>query len=158
MIEIIAKMVVKKVFIRYREEEFWILFITRLPSKTTRGIDEKLLSKSTIWLTFLAASLPEATLTAQSASFMARISLTPSPVMATVFPSALMALTRIAFCSGVTRPNTVYLLATEITSFSFNPSKEIYFSALETPTLFATSETVTGLSPEITLMATSLAL
>ena len=134
------------------------MLMTLRPSNTTFGILEKLLSISTMWLTFFAASLPEATLTAQSASFMARISFTPSPVIATVLPSDFIVLTKIAFCSGVTRPNTVYLLATEATSLSFSPSSEIYLSALETPTRRATSATVTGLSPEIIFMATSFSL
>ena len=60
-----------------------------------------------------------------------------------------------AFCSGVTRPNTVYLLATFSTSLSFSPSSEINLSALSMPARRATSATVTGLSPEITLTATS---
>ena len=135
-----------------------MLLMTRRPSNTTFGIEEKLLSIKTIWLTFFAASLPEATLTAQSASFMARMSLTPSPVMATVLPADLMDFTRIAFCSGVTRPNTVYLFATEETSVSLSPSSEMYFSASGTPTLRATSDTVTGLSPEMILTATSFSL
>ena len=153
-----AKKVVNSVFIKYIEEEFWMLLMTLLPSNTTLGMEAKLLSINTIWLTFLAASLPEATLTAQSASFMARISLTPSPVMATVLPNDLIALIRMAFCSGDTRPNTVYLLATDTTSLSFSPSSEIYWSASVTPTRRATSDTVTGLSPEMILTATSFSL
>ena len=69
-----------------------------------------------------------------------------------------MDLTRMAFCSGVTRPNTVYLLAMETTSFSLRPSSEMYLSAFNTPTRRATSETVTGLSPEMTFTATSFSL
>ena len=54
------------------------------------------------------ASLPEATEIAQSASFIAKISFTPSPVIATVLPACLIERIKSAFCSGVTRPNTVY--------------------------------------------------
>ena len=83
-----------------------MLFITRLPSATTLGIELKSLFISTRWLTFLAASLPEATEMAQSASFRARISFTPSPVIATVLPADFIERTNIAFCSGETRPAT----------------------------------------------------
>ena len=54
-----------------------------------------------------AASLPEAIATEQSASFMARMSLTPSPVIATVWPAFCIACTSFCFCAGVTRPKTV---------------------------------------------------
>ena len=60
------------------------MLMTLLPSKTTLGMDAKLLSVRTMWLTFFAASLPDMTVTAQSASLRARMSFTPSPVMATV--------------------------------------------------------------------------
>jgi hypothetical protein len=40
------------------------------------------------------------------ADFKAGASLTPSPVMATIWPSALRAFTRPSFCSGATRANT----------------------------------------------------
>ena len=51
--------------------------------------------------------VPLAIATEQSASRRARISFTPSPVMATVCLSAFIAVTRMRFCSGVTLPNTV---------------------------------------------------
>ena len=153
-----ASMVVNSVFMRYSDDEFLMLFITRLPSATIFGIELKLLSIKTRWLTFLAASLPEATDIAQSASFRASMSFTPSPVIATVFPSDFIARTSIAFCSGVTLPNTVYLFATFSTSLSFSPSSEMNFSAPSIPARRATSETVTGLSPEITFTATSFSL
>ena len=56
-----------------------------------------------------AASLPDAIATEQSASFSAKTSFTPSPVIATVLPAFLRALTNLRFWSGVTLPNTVYL-------------------------------------------------
>ena len=151
IIKIVASTAVNSVFIRYSEAEFFMLLITRLPSATTLGMLPKLLSISTRWLTFLAASLPEATEIAQSASFSAKMSFTPSPVIATVLPSVLIARTKMAFCSGVTLPKTVYLLATFSTSFSFSPSREMNLSAWSMPARLATSETVMGLSPEITL-------
>ena len=72
------------VFIIYRAAERSRLFMERLPSATTLGIEEKLLSKSTSELTFFAASEPDAIATEQSASFSASTSFTPSPVIATV--------------------------------------------------------------------------
>ena len=107
-IQTIARVKISKVFIIYSAEEFFTLLITRLPSFTILGIEPKLLSCKTRLETFLAASLPDATETAQSASFIARISFTPSPVIATVLPAFLIERISIAFCSGVTRPKTVY--------------------------------------------------
>ncbi len=78
--------------------------------------------------------------------------------MATVLPSVFILLTKIAFCSGVTLPKTVYFDAIELTSSSLSPSKEIYLSAFVTPTRLATSATVMGLSPEIIFIATSFSL
>ena len=43
----------------------------------------------------------------QSASFRARTSLTPSPVMATVWPALCRARTILRFWFGTTRPKTV---------------------------------------------------
>ena len=73
----------KMFFTRNRLADRWILFTTRLPSHTTSGIWAKSESSRTTWAAWAAASLPEAMATLQSASFMARISLTPSPVIAT---------------------------------------------------------------------------
>ena len=61
-----------------------MLLMTRRPSATTEGMEEKsefMRTRSEIWA---ATSLPEAMATLQSASFRASTSLTPSPVMATV--------------------------------------------------------------------------
>ena len=73
------------------------LFIDRLPSATTLGMEAKLLSKSTKLLTFLAASDPDAIAMEQSASFNASTSFTPSPVIATVCPFALSAFISASF-------------------------------------------------------------
>ena len=135
-----------------------MLFTTRLPSTTTLGIDEKLLSNKTRWLTLRAASLPAAMATEQSASLIAKISFTPSPIIATVCPFAFCALISKHFCSGVTLPNTVYWLAASTTSCEEKPSNDIYLSASATPTLLATSETVSGLSPLIIFICTSFSL
>ena len=62
--------------------------MTRRPSATTAGMEEKsefMSTRSEIWA---ATSLPEAMAMLQSASFRASTSLTPSPVMATVWPSS----------------------------------------------------------------------
>ena len=93
-------------FTRNREAERCKLLMERRPSCTTRGMEAKLESSSTSWETVRAASLPDAIAMLQSASFRANTSLTPSPVMATVCPWALSALTKESFCWGVTRPNT----------------------------------------------------
>ena len=77
-----------------------MLFMTLLPSNTTAGMDAK--------LEFFSAST----------------SLTPSPVIATVLPDCLSDLTRMDFCSGDTRPKTVYLSAISAVSFKDNPSND----------------------------------
>ena len=96
--------------------------ITRRPSATTLGIEPKLESSNTKWLTLRAASEPLAKAIEQSASFKAKMSFTPSPVIATVFPNSFKVITNNFFCAGETRPNTVYLSAARITSLSDNPS------------------------------------
>ena len=154
----IDRNIVKKVFIRNNELDFWMLLITLLPSATTLGMLAKLLSSSTKWLTLRVASLPLAIAIEQSASFKAKISLTPSPVMATLCPLFFKALTKIIFCSGLTLPNTVYFSAASTTCCSLNPSKLINFSAFSTPTLRLTSLTVIGLSPLIIFTSTALSL
>lgn len=74
---------------------------------TTAGRPEKSDSSSTSWATWLAAWAPDAMAIPQSASFRASTSFTPSPVIATVWPSACNAFTNLRFWAGVTRPNTV---------------------------------------------------
>ena len=101
-----ARTTEKTVFTRKSEAERCRLLIERLPSATTSGMREKSLSTSTTSETLRAASDPEAMATEQSASRRARTSLTPSPVMATVWPRPLSARTSPRFCWGVTRPNT----------------------------------------------------
>ena len=132
------------------------LLTTRLPSSTTAGNLAKLESIRMICEMFLAASAPLAMAIEQSERFKARISLTPSPVMATVLPASLRAIINASFCSGVTLPKTVYSLATLLTSSTDIPSREMYLSALATPASEVIEETVLALSPEITLISTPL--
>ena len=75
-------------FTRNRLAERWMLLTTRRPSSTTSGIRAKSDSSSTTCALCAAASLPDAIATLQSASFIARMSFTPSPVMATVCPAS----------------------------------------------------------------------
>ena len=82
----------------------------------------KSLSASTISETLRAAAEPEDIETEQSASRRASTSFTPSPVIATVRPSAWSAFTSSRFCCGVTRPNTRYVLAA---STSFSPVSRV---------------------------------
>ena len=79
---------------------------TRRPSATTCGSASKFESRSTSCATARVASLPEPIAMPMSASFSASASLTPSPVMPTVWPRERSALTIARFCCGVTRPNT----------------------------------------------------
>ena len=128
---------------------------TLRPSITTDGIHAKSDSRSTTWEACTAASLPDAIATLQSASFKARMSFTPSPVMATVLPCFFKACTNSLFWAGVTLPNTVYLpTAHPISSFVLSVAASTYNSAFLIPASFAISDTVNGLSPEITFTST----
>ena len=77
----------KIVFVKNNDATLETLLITLLPSETTLGIESKLESNNTKCETLRAASLPEAMAIEQSASLKAKISLTPSPVMATLLPA-----------------------------------------------------------------------
>ena len=132
-----------------------MLLISRLPSATTLGMAAKSDFSSTNWDTWLAAWEPEAMAMPQSASFRASTSLTPSPVMATVWPSFFRARISRFLLSGVTRPKTMYSRAARAKSASvFKVVVSMYRSAPSMPARRATSETVTGLSPEMTRMET----
>lgn len=77
--------------------------------------------------------------------------------MPTVFPCFFKALTNIRFCSGVTRPKTVYRSTASDTARWFTSClASMYRSASLMPASRATLDTVTGLSPEMTLMSTPL--
>ena len=84
-----------------------MLAITRRPSPTTFGSRSKRPSSSTSCDTALVADVAVSIAIPMSARFSAGMSLTPSPVIATVCPAACNASTRARFCSGSTRPNTV---------------------------------------------------
>ena len=105
-----------------------MLLITRLPSLTMLGIEAKLLSSMMILLALLVASAPLAIAIEQSDSLNAKISFTPSPVMATFLPDLRMALIRRHFCSGVTLPKTLYFVAQFSTSSSVMFSSEMHLS------------------------------
>ena len=129
--------------------------MTRRPSRTTLGMAEKSDRSSTIWATWLAAWLPEAMAMPQSASFRASTSLTPSPVMATVWPWPFNASTSRRFISGVTRPKTTQSRAAFSTASSVSRAEaSTHRSAPSIPARWATAATVTGLSPEMTRMET----
>ena len=101
-----AKPIENSVLVRNSAAERCRLLMERRPSATTAGIEAKSLSTSTISATLRAASEPAAMATEQSASLSASTSLTPSPVMATVWSRRLSACTSSRFCCGVTRPKT----------------------------------------------------
>ena len=151
---VIAK--AKIVFVTNKEAVLCKLLTTRLPSSTTAGNLAKFESIKIICEIFLAASAPLAIAIEQSERLRANMSLTPSPVMATVLPASLRAITNASFCSGVTLPKTVYCKAIFLTSSKDMPSKEIYLSAFAMPASEAIAETVLALSPEITLISTPL--
>ena len=81
-----ASIVEYMVFTKNSEAERVMLLIVLLPSLTTLGIDAKLESNKIICETLFVASLPFCIAILQSAAFNAKTSLTPSPVIATVFP------------------------------------------------------------------------
>lgn len=72
------------VFTRNSDAERCRLLMERRPSATTFGMLAKSLSTSTSYATLRAASEPAAMDTLQSAALSASVSLTPSPVIATV--------------------------------------------------------------------------
>ncbi len=83
-----------------------MLAITWRPCATTAGRCENWPSSSTSRAMAFVAAAPEFIAMPMSAVLIASASLTPSPVMATVWPRACSAVTIPFFCSGVTRPNT----------------------------------------------------
>ena len=80
--------------------------ITLRPSPTTSGRPEKSPLSRVICATPRTASTLVPMAMEQSAFLRAGMSLTPSPVMATVWPSSWRADTSFFFWSGVTRPKT----------------------------------------------------
>ena len=90
------------------EADFVILLIFFLPSYTISLIFPKSESSNTTCAVSLAASAPEPIAIEQSDSFIAKISFTPSPVIATFNPNSFKALIISFFCSGFTLPKIVY--------------------------------------------------
>lgn len=79
---------------------------TRRPSATTAGRASKVESSSTSCATARVAAAPVPMAMPRSASFTARTSFTPSPVIATTWPRAWSARTISRLRAGGTRPNT----------------------------------------------------
>ena len=113
-----------------------------------------LLSSNTIWATAREAGLPEPIATPMSASLRASTSLTPSPVIATVWSRDCRACTMARFWSGRTRPKVVYSsMVSASASGSVGSSRASMVSPCR-PSEPATAPTDTALSPEITLTET----
>ena len=75
--------------------------------------------------------------------------------MATVWPWLWRARTILRFWLGTTRPNTVYSPTARAMSWSVCSSRaSTQLPAPSIPAWAATADTVTGLSPEMTLTAT----
>ena len=82
-----------------------------LPSFTASTIVTKLSSVSIISDAFFATSVPLSPIeTPISALFKAGASFTPSPVIATIFPTFLNAFTILTLCSGDTLAKTEYFI------------------------------------------------
>ena len=129
---------------------------TRRPSATTCGMAPKSESSRTTCATARDASLPEPIATPMSASFSARASFTPSPIIATVCPRSSSARTIARFWFGDTRPITdesstaAPSAATSSDRFRASTGR----SAPRRPSRPAIAPTVLGSSPEITFTAT----
>ena len=96
-----------------KRTNFWMLSYTARPSRTALAMVAKLSSASTMSDASLAASVPFMPMaTPTSARLRAGASFTPSPVMATTWPSSCRALTRRSLCSGLARANTSTSMAT----------------------------------------------
>ena len=131
-----------------------MLPITRRPSPTTYGRVANLLSSNTIWATAREAGLPDPIATPMSASLSARTSLTPSPVIATVWSRACRAWTMARFWSGRTRPKVVYSAIASASASGWSGSSRASIVSPCRPRDAATAPTETALSPEITFTET----
>lgn len=103
MTKMTARIEAKTVLERKRAAERSRLLILRRPSAIILGTAAKSELRRTSFAERRAASEPSPIAIETSASFMAKISLTPSPVIATVLPCAFRALIRDFFSEGVTR-------------------------------------------------------
>ena len=138
------------VFTRYNEAVLVILPITRRPSATTAGSELKSRSNRTICAACSVASAPPPMAMEQSAALSEGMSFTPSPVMATLCPSALSASTKICFRAGVSRPKITLSAAAARSSSSLRREQSAIRSAPGSSSVRATAETVRGSSPERT--------
>ena len=142
------------VFTRNRLATRSMLAITCRPRATTLGRWENFESTSTIWATAFVAGAALPIAMPRSASLSARASLTPSPVIATVWPLLCRACTIAFFCSGSTRPRTSISSRASASSSTLSGRlrASIYRGMLPPvrPTFPAIAATVPGLSPEIT--------
>ena len=128
------------------------MLTTLLPSINTSFSTLKSEFSSTICETCFAASLASGSVILQSDSLNAITSLTPSPVIATLWFLACRAFTIILFWCGNTLANILYFSTRSTISASLPiVDKSIYDSYSSSPAVFAILETVSGLSPEITL-------
>ena len=94
-----------------------------LPSRTAATIVAKLSSASTMSAASRVTSVPVIPMaTPMSAARSAGESFTPSPVMATMFPSACRASTMRSLCSGATRANTATSRTARVRASSSSPS------------------------------------
>ena len=93
----------------------------------------------------------------RSASLIAIASFTPSPVIATVWPSSCSTRTIARFWSGVTRPKM--LCSASAARISASPcSSPASCDDVPTPRPFARADTVVGLSPEMMMQRTACSL
>ena len=94
-----------------------MLAITRRPSATTLGQrGEPVVEQHQLADTDFAAGVPAPMAMPRSASFRARVSFTPSPVMATTSPWPCSACSSARLASGVTRPKTALSSAASASS------------------------------------------
>ena len=93
-----------------------MFFIALRPSRTASFMDEKFEFINIRCEISLAAELPDAIDTEQSASFKAKMSFIPSPIIATLLPLDFKAVMISLFFSGVTLANIEYLLTDLTTS------------------------------------------
>jgi hypothetical protein len=89
-----------------------------------------------------------------SASLSASTSLTPSPVIATVWPRDCSACTMARFWSGRTRPKVVYSSSVSASRSGSSGNWRASIVSPVSPSDPATAPTDTALSPEITLTET----
>lgn len=132
-----------------------ILLIVILPSLIADGRTEKSFSRRTMSAVFLAESAPSPIDIPQEASFRARTSLTPSPVIATTLPEDLRFLIKVRFCSGVTRAKISKLVVRDFGKvFDFRVERSTEFPRFR-PRDLTTFSIVPRLSPEIIFTFTS---